>query len=175
MVTPRSSGPRMCPARGEGRSEYARVVNVGMPWWQIVLDAFILLVLMMLAYGVALVIRRRVLSRNGGTFEVSYRLVGGESTGGWALGLGRYTDEQLEWFRIFSLAPWPKKSWPRRQLTFASRRTPDAPEQVTLYADHVVVTCQLPTETVELAMSPSSLMGLQSWLESGPPRPPVAM
>lgn len=151
-----------------------------MPWWQWVLDSFVFVALMTLLYGLALVVRRRILSRNGGTFEVSYRVVSASShsgaTGrGWLLGLGRYTDDHLEWFRIFSLAPRPKKTWPRRQLTFAGRRDAGAAEQVSLYADHVVVTCELPTEKVELAMSPSSLTGFQSWLESGPPRPPTAM
>jgi Protein of unknown function (DUF2550) len=146
-----------------------------MPWWQWVLDVFVLVVLLTLSYGLALVVRRRILSRNGGTFEVSYRVVSEEAGRGWLLGLGRYTDDNLEWFRIFSLAPRPKKTWPRRQLTFASRRDPGAVEQVSLYADHVVVVCELPTEKVELAMSPSSLMGFQSWLESGPPAPPTAM
>jgi Protein of unknown function (DUF2550) len=151
------------------------VVTDRMPWWQWLLDAFVVVVLATLFYGLALVVRRRLLSRNGGTFEVSYRPISEDADGGWLLGLGRYTDDQLEWFRIFSLAPGPKRTWPRRQLTFASRRHPGASEQISLYADHVVVTCELPAEQVELAMSPSSLMGFQSWLESGPPRPPVAM
>lgn len=146
-----------------------------MPWWQLVLDSFAAVVLATLIYGLALVFRRRILSRHGGTFEVSYRPLTDEPGRGWLLGLGRYTEDRLEWFRIFSLAPRPKKTWPRRQLTFTSRREPGASEQVALYADHVVVTCDLPSEKVELAMSPSSLMGFQSWLESGPPRPPMAM
>jgi len=146
-----------------------------MPWWQWMLDSFAVVVLFSLLYGVALVIRRRVLSRKGGTFEASYRVVSGDSAGGWLLGLGRYTDDRLEWFRIFSLSPRPKRTWPRRQLTFASRRDPGASEKLALYADYIVVTCVLPEEQVELAMGPSSLTGFQSWLESGPPRPPVAM
>ncbi len=40
---------------------------------------------------------------------------------------------------------------------------------MSLYADHVVVSCSTTQGTVELAMSPSSLMGFQAWLESGPP------
>ena len=146
-----------------------------MPWWYWVLDTLVIVVLAALLYGVALVSRRRILSRHGGTFEVSYRPVFDDAGGGWLLGLGRYTEDQLEWFRIFSLAPRPKRTWPRRQLNFASRREPGKSEQISLYADHVVVTCELPAEKVELAMSPASLTGFQSWLESGPPRPPVAM
>ncbi|MGL5811535.1 MAG: DUF2550 domain-containing protein [Nocardioides sp.] len=156
-----------------------------MPWWQWALDLLVSIVLATLLYGGALVLRQRVLARKGGTFEVSYRPLqkspeNGSSASwpvesGWLLGLGRYTDESLEWFRIFSVSPKPKRVWPRRQLTFANRRQPGTTEQISLYADHVVVTCELPEEKVELAMSPNSLMGFQAWLESGPPRPPVGL
>ena len=40
---------------------------------------------------------------------------------------------------------------------------------MSLYGDHVVVICSTPEGEVELAMSPSSLMGFQSWLEAAPP------
>ena len=41
---------------------------------------------------------------------------------------------------------------------------------MSLYGDHVVVICRAPGgEDVELAMSPSSLMGFQAWLEAAPP------
>ena len=42
---------------------------------------------------------------------------------------------------------------------------------MSLYPDHVVLWCVTPDGDVELAMGPSSLMGFQSWLEAGPPRP----
>ena len=42
-------------------------------------------------------------------------------------------------------------------------------EEFALYAGHVVVVCRTPRGEAELAMSPSSLTGLQSWLEAGPP------
>jgi hypothetical protein len=40
---------------------------------------------------------------------------------------------------------------------------------MSLYPEHVVVRCLTPDGELELAMSASSLMGLQSWLEAGPP------
>ena len=40
---------------------------------------------------------------------------------------------------------------------------------MSLYPDHVVISCRSPHGDVELAMGPSALMGFQSWLESGPP------
>ena len=140
-----------------------------MPVWQWLLDAAGGLLLLVLVYGVALIVRRRLLSRNGGTFEVSYRVRPERPGRGWLLGLGRYSGETLEWFRIFSLSPRPKRVWQRSTLTFSGRREPEGVEQMSLYPDHVVIRCTTPSGEVELAMNPSSLMGFQSWLEAGPP------
>ena len=137
--------------------------------WQWLLDAAGALLLLVLLYGVALIVRRRVLSRNGGTFEVSYRVRPERAGRGWLLGLGRYSGESLEWFRIFSLSPRPKRTWERSTLGFDGRREPEGVEQMSLYPDHVVICCSTPQGPVELAMNPSSLMGFQSWLEAGPP------
>jgi hypothetical protein len=140
-----------------------------MPVWQWLLDAAGGLLVLVLLYGVALIARRRMLSRHGGTFEVSYRVRPEGAGRGWLLGLGRYSGETLEWFRIFSLSPRPKRVWGRDELTYAGRRDPAGAEQMSLYPDHVVISCRSPKGDVELAMGPSSLMGFQSWLESGPP------
>lgn len=147
-----------------------------MPLWQWLLDVAGLLLLLVLLYGIALIVRRRALSRRGGTFELSHRVRSGRAGRGWLLGLGRYSGESLEFFRIFSLSPRPKSVWPRRALHYQSWRDPEGPEQVSLYADHVVVSCtsDLGAEVVQLAMSTSSLLGFQSWLEAAPPDAPTA-
>ena len=142
-----------------------------MPLWQWLLDAAGVLLGLVLLYGVALVIRRRVLSRNGGTFELSYRVRPEKAGRGWLLGLGRYSGDDLEWFRIFSLSPRPKRVWRRPDLTFDGRREPEGVEQMSLYPDHVVVQLlDAPTGTLELAMGQPALTGFQAWLEAGPPR-----
>lgn len=140
-----------------------------MPLWQWLLDAVAAVLLLVLLYGLALVVRRRLLSRRGGTFELSYRVRPHKAGRGWLLGIGRYTGDSLEWFRIFSLWPRPKRRWPRAALTYAGHREPEGVERMSLYGDHVVVVCRSPGGDVELAMSSSSLMGFQSWLEAGPP------
>ncbi len=142
-----------------------------MPLWQWLLDTAGVLLGLVLLYGIALVIRRRVLSRNGGTFELSYRVRPERAGRGWLLGLGRYSGDALEWFRIFSLSPRPKRVWQRPDLTYGGRRAPEGVEQVSLYPDHVVVSCTTPAGGLELAMGESSLTGFQAWLESGPPGP----
>lgn len=140
-----------------------------MPWWQLLLDAAGAVLVLVLLYGLALVIRRRLLSRHGGTFELSYRVRPERPGRGWLLGLGRYSGDSLEWFRIFSLSPRPKCAWRRDTLGYVDRRDPEGPERVSLYPDHTVVRCSTPDGDLELAMAATSLMGFQSWLEAAPP------
>ncbi len=140
-----------------------------MPVWQWLVDSAGAVLLVVLLFGVLLVLRRRVLSRHGGTFELSVRDATQPDGRGWVLGLGRYREDSLDWYRIFSPLPVPKRHWRRNDLSFASQRPPRASEEYALYAGHVVVVCSTPRGDVELAMSPSSLTGLQSWLEAGPP------
>jgi len=140
------------------------------PLWLDLLDAAGLGVLLVLLYGFLLVVRRRVLSRNGGTFELSHRLRADEEPGhGWLLGLGRYSGEQLEWFRIFTLSRRPKRAWNRAWLSYDGAREPVGLERNVLYPEHLVVECVSPQGPVELAMSRESLTGFQSWLEARPP------
>src|SRR3546814_3512997 len=73
------------------------------------------------------------------------------------------------WFRIFSLAPGPRRSWHRSELSYSGRRQPAESEQMALYADHVIVMVATPDGRIEMAMNSASLMGFQSWLESAPP------
>lgn len=140
-----------------------------MPVWQWLLDAAGALIGLVLLFGIGLVVRRRLLARHGGTFELSYRVRSSRVGRGWLLGLGRYSGESLEWFRYFSLWPRPKRVLLRSQVTYEGRRDPEGAEGMSLYPDHVVIRCRTPEGPVELAMSPSSLMGFQSWLEAGPP------
>lgn len=140
-----------------------------MPLWQLLLDAAGAVLVLVLLYGLALVVRRRVLSRHGGTFELSYRVRPERAGRGWLLGLGRYSGDDLEWFRIFSLAPRPKRTWERHALAYTGRRDPEGTERMSLYPEHTVVQCDSADGSLELAMAPSSLMGFQAWLEAAPP------
>lgn len=140
-----------------------------MVWWEWLLDACGALLLLFVLYGAGLIVRRRLLSRHGGTFELSHRYRTDRPERGWVLGLGRYSGETLEWFRVFSLSPRPKQSWRREELLYDGRREPLGAEQASLYPDHLVIRCQSPRGEVELAMSVSSLTGFQAWLEAKPP------
>ena len=140
-----------------------------MPVWQWLVDSAGVVLLVLVFLVAALVIRRRLISRHDGTFELSVRDGSMPDGRGWVLGLGRYREDSLEWYRIFSPLPVPKRSWRRNDLNLVSQRTPRQAEEFALYAGSVVVVCTTPRGETELAMSRSSLTGLQSWLEAGPP------
>ena len=118
-----------------------------MPLWLVLLDAAGLLVAPRPALRCSLlVVRRRVLSRHGGTFELSHRLRPDDEPGrGWLLGLGRYSGDELEWFRIFTLVAAAQAGLePRPAVLRRSRVSPTGPERTVLYPDHVVIACAEP-------------------------------
>ena len=137
--------------------------------WQWLLDSAGVLLLVVVGYGLLLVVRRRVLARSGGTFELSVRVRSTTAGRGWVLGLGRYHGDQLEWFRIFS--PWPRaaRRWARVDLAIISQREPTEPESFALYSGHRIVECRTAAGTEQLAMSISALTGFSAWLEAAPP------
>ena len=143
-----------------------------MPLWQWVVDSIGVLLLLVLLYGVALVVRRRWITRNGGTFELSHRVLSadkGRPGRGWVLGLGRYSGGVLEFFRIFSLSPRPRHVLARADLVYDGQREPSGAEAHSLYAGHVVVTCHSSSGVFELAMDPEAVTGFLSWMEAAPP------
>jgi hypothetical protein len=140
-----------------------------MPWWAWLLDAAGALLLLALLYGIALVVRRRWISRDGGTFEFSVRVRSERAGRGWVLGVGRYSADHLEWFRIFSLSPRPRLRFSRSDLEYVGRRDPEGAESYSLYSGHTIVMCTCPNGPLEVAMSPQALTGFLAWLEAAPP------
>ena len=101
-----------------------------MPTWEWVVDAVGVLLVLVLCYFVALLVRRRVIGRHGGTFELSHRVRATRPGRGWLLGIGRYSGETLEWFRVFSLSPRPRRRWERVTMAYDSSRTPEGVESM---------------------------------------------
>lgn len=141
-----------------------------MDWLGITEVVALTLVLLLVVPVVLLGVRRRWLSRQGGLFDCSVRTPGTGPGTGWVLGVARYTGDNLEWFRAFSLALRPKVIFPRSRSHAGAQRDPDPIEAVVLYDDQRIVSLELTDgRSWELAMSVSSLTGLLSWLESAPP------
>ena len=141
-------------------------------WFGVVEIVLIVLVLLILPL-IILALRRRWLSRSGGTFECSLRLRTTTPGTGWVLGVARYSGEQLEWFRVFSFSFRPRKTFRRGDVVVLENRAPDAIEAVSLYAGQRVVRMEEGTDADgqlwDAAMSSDSLTGLLSWLEAAPP------
>jgi len=135
-----------------------------------VLDALVVIVVLgLLALGL-LALRRRLITRRGGTFDCSLRLHGDGPHGkGWVLGIGRYNGDELEWYRVFSYSTRPRRAFDRRALQVLDSREPTGVEVFSLLAGAVVVRCRDDAGPVELGMNPDSLTGFLSWTESAPP------
>ena len=167
-----------------------------MPLWQWVADVVGAALLLVLLFGLGIVLRRRWVSRSGGTFELSFRqppaghlpvarqpparAAGSPTHGavstqsatsarGWTLGIGRYSGDVLECFRIFSLSPRPRQRLERATVTYLGQRAPQGMEVHAIYAGHVIIACSTPRGPVELALAPDALTGLLAWLEAAPP------
>jgi hypothetical protein len=128
-----------------------------------------------IALGTALVllivlfVRRLLITRGGGTVEVSVRLYRRRRGRGWALGLARFSGDQLLWYRMFSLAPRPRRVLTRKDINVMSRRDPSGTERVALMDGSVVLECNTDRGPIELAMDNAALTGFLSWLEAAAP------
>jgi hypothetical protein len=118
-------------------------------------------------------LRRRLLQRSGGTFDCSLRWGVAEepdtSGKGWSYGVARYNGDRVEWFRVFSYAPRPRRLLERACIEVAGRRLPEGEEELALLSDAVILTCLHQDARVELAMSEDALTGFLAWLEAAPP------
>jgi hypothetical protein len=129
----------------------------------------VILLLAVLAAVAVLVARRVQLLRGGGVDVSLRRRVDFRDGSGWHLGIGRYRGDELAWFRLVSLWPWPNVVVDRTVLEIVDRRPPTDAEVEAIPAGGVVLRCRTPARTLELAMTPGVLTGFLAWLEATPP------
>ncbi|WP_344318429.1 DUF2550 domain-containing protein, partial [Acrocarpospora pleiomorpha] len=86
----------------------------------------------------------------------------------WQMGVCRYQDNELEWFRLMSLSVVPKHKFTRSSLELLGRRHPTEDELVRVQPGVVIVELQYEGSTFMLAMNFDSYAGLSSWLVAGP-------
>lgn len=118
---------------------------------------------------VACLLRRIGLQRLDGTIELALRLKRPGHGRGWVNGVGRFVGDELQWYRVFSLSPRPRRRYSRRDLEVLHRREPSGGEHKALQEGAVVMECQTGERPVELAMSCSAVTGFLAWLEARPP------
>ncbi|GAA4944588.1 DUF2550 domain-containing protein [Yinghuangia aomiensis] len=88
---------------------------------------------------------------------------------GWVFGIARYSGDRIEWFRVFSYAPRPRRTLERHDIVVIERRLPVGQEELALLAGAVVLVCSHGGRLLELAMSEDALTGFLAWLEAAPP------
>lgn len=118
-------------------------------------------------------LRRRLIQRSGGTFDCSLRWNApdkGDTSGkGWGYGVARYNGDRIEWYRVFSYAPRPRRVLERSAIEVVDRRAPDGEEELALLSDAIVLGCLHRGVRLELAMGEDALTGFLAWLEAAPP------
>ncbi|HEY8294026.1 MAG TPA: DUF2550 domain-containing protein [Micrococcaceae bacterium] len=121
---------------------------------------FLLCVLTLCLFGV----RRFQLRSALGTMDASIC----SPVGRWQMGVCRYQDAGLEWFRLLSLSPVPVYRFRRHALELVGRRRPTESERTKVQPDVVIVTLRYEGTEVLMAMKFDAYAGLSSWLEAGP-------
>ncbi|MFJ2113203.1 MULTISPECIES: DUF2550 domain-containing protein [unclassified Streptomyces] len=132
------------------------------------------LVVVLVAVGLFVFgLRRRLIQRSGGTFDCSVRWDVPEepdlSGKGWVYGVARYNSDRINWFRVFSYAPRPRRTLERSAIEVLARRAPEGEEELALLSDAVILGCTHDGVRLELAMSDDALTGFLAWLEAAPP------
>ena len=126
--------------------------------------AVCLLVLAVLAAIGLVTSRLRTLSGRVGSFVCGARPK--RSPGGaWVAGIAQYGAGRLDWWRSWSLAPRPARTWLRAEFEVTARAPLAGAGRPSLY----LVQCRHLGVDFELTMSPEAYAGLTSWLEASPP------
>ena len=117
---------------------------------------FALLVLALCLSGA----RRFNLRRALGTVDASIRTAGNS----WQMGVCRYQDNDLEWFRLASLSTRPKHTYRRSSLELIGRRKPTESERVNVPPDAIIVELRYEGQEVLISIRFDAYTGLSSWL-----------
>ncbi|MEJ3750910.1 DUF2550 domain-containing protein [Actinomycetes bacterium KLBMP 9797] len=125
-------------------------------------------VLILFVLVAALFARRAIMARVG-TIRLNLRVSTLVIGRGWSAGFGRFIDDELRWYRMFSFAIRPKRVLSRHGLVVERRRAPEGPERLVLPGDWVILRCLSHQAPVEIAMAKSTVTGFLSWLEAAPP------
>lgn len=134
---------------------------------KLVAGSLLLLLVVLLIIG--FVVRRSLLLRGIGAVEMSIKL----SPRRWSLGVGWYGNEELSWYRVFSLSPRPARVLIRGQINVVERRQLSERDAIVLPRGTTILVCETPNRVEQIAMSSGAVNGLLSWLEAQPPGYPI--
>jgi hypothetical protein len=123
------------------------------------------IVLLLVAAAAGFTARRIALARRGASFDCSLR----RADGRWTLGIARYGNDRIDWFRAFWYSWRPQCTWLRDDLAVLGRRVPQGSETTAVLPHAVVIHCRHRSDELDLAMSDDAYTGFASWIESSPP------
>lgn len=114
---------------------------------------------------------RRLWLARGATFDCSLRPASASPRDGirWTIGVARYEQSRIDWFRVFSPSLRPARTFERDLLEVTGHRAPAVPERHAVLPGATVVGARYGDDDLELAMSADAYTGLASWLEASPP------
>lgn len=125
------------------------------------LGAAVLVLVVVVVLGAS---RLHRLSSRVGSFVCSARRA--DPPGGpWSAGIAHYGAGRIDWFRSWSLAPRPARSWRREDIEVTGR----VPVPESEGPDLVLVRCLHRGSAFEVTMSRDAYAGLTAWLEAAPP------
>ena len=133
-----------------------------------------LCLLLLLGYGLLLLVRRRWIARVRWHLRPQPTAPGAARPSG-AVGFSAWAaTPATTWSSSGSSGSPRADAGPRARAIGIEGRRAAGPRAHALYAGHLVVSCRLGQEHVELAMAPDALTGFRAWLEAAPPgRPPA--
>lgn len=140
-------------------------------WWSAVLFLLVLVVVLALPF-IGLVARRRWLAARGWVVDCTLRFRSAAPGSGWMLGVARFNEEDLEWYRILSLDIRPRVVVRRGEALISVTRPPTREEGFSLYGEQRLVDVETDSLAVTLALSPDDMMAFLSWSEAGAPGSP---
>lgn len=127
-----------------------------------------LLALLLVAYLVAIFVRRRFI---GGGQPMFLSAVRRRHQQAWRMAYGRFTDDGVLLFLMGGLSVRPFVVLPRDD-NGVELSAPERRPMLNLLHDPVFVTLPVDGERVEVALARDSYTALRSWWESAPPRRP---
>ena len=127
-------------------------------------DALGGVVVVILVLAVAFLIRLRRLAGRVGAFELALRRTGQR---GWASGIGVFGDDDIEWYRLVSLAWRPRLRFLRPDIELGELRHRGSNGRI------VDVELDYAGRHYDLAMLEDSHSALVAWLESAAPHQPT--
>ncbi|GAB4067556.1 DUF2550 domain-containing protein [Angustibacter speluncae] len=136
--------------------------------WTIPLEIAAGLALLLVLTAAWFTARRLWLAR-GAAFDCSLRLASARDGSRWTIGVARYEQGRIDWFRVFSPSLRPARTFERDLLEVTGHRVPAVPERHAVLPGSTVVGARYDGDDLELAMSGEAYTGLASWLEASPP------